>query len=174
MTRTIYGDKARFKKTYFSDYPGLYTAGDGARRDKDGNFWIIGRLDDVLNVSGHRLGTAEIESALVGHPAVAEAAVVGRPHEMKGQSVAAFVTLKTGFTESEKLISELRNHVGSVIGAIAKPDDIYCTAGLPKTRSGKIMRRLLKELVTTGKITGNITTLEDFNVIDSLQRKING
>jgi len=174
MTRTIYGDKARFKKTYFSDYPNLYTAGDGARRDKDGNFWIIGRLDDVLNVSGHRLGTAEIESALVAHPAVAEAAVVGRPHDMKGQAVAAFVTLKTGYEESEKLISDLRNHVGSVIGAIAKPDDIYCTAGLPKTRSGKIMRRLLKELVTTGKISGNVTTLEDFNVIDSLQRKISG
>jgi acetyl-CoA synthetase len=172
MTRSIYGDKARFKKTYFSDYPGLYTAGDGARRDKDGNFWIIGRLDDVLNVSGHRLGTAEIESALVAHPAVAEAAVVGRPDEMKGQAVAAFVTLKTGFDESEKLIAELRNHVGKVIGAIAKPDDIYCTPGLPKTRSGKIMRRLLKELVSTGKITGNITTLEDFTVIDSLQKKI--
>ncbi len=174
MTRTIYGDKARFKKTYFSDYPGLYTAGDGARRDKDGNFWIIGRLDDVLNVSGHRLGTAEIESALVAHPAVAEAAVVGRPDDMKGQAVAAFVTLKSGFEESEKLIIELRNHVGKVIGAIAKPDDIYCTPGLPKTRSGKIMRRLLKELVSTGKISGNITTLEDFTVIASLQKKISG
>ena len=174
MTRTIYGDKARFKKTYFSDYPGLYTAGDGARRDKDGNFWIIGRLDDVLNVSGHRLGTAEIESALVSHPAVAEAAVVGRADEMKGQAVVAFVTLKTGFEESEKLTAELRNHVGKVIGAIAKPDDIYCTPGLPKTRSGKIMRRLLKELVSTGKISGNITTLEDFTVIASLQKKISG
>ncbi len=172
MTRTIYGDKARFKKTYFSDYPGLYTAGDGARRDKDGNFWIIGRLDDVLNVSGHRLGTAEIESALVAHPAVAEAAVVGRPDDMKGQAVAAFVTLKTGYEESEKLIGELRNHVGKVIGAIAKPDDIYCTPGLPKTRSGKIMRRLLKELVTKGEISGNITTLEDYNVITALQDKV--
>ncbi|HVJ46829.1 MAG TPA: acetate--CoA ligase [Luteolibacter sp.] len=172
MTRTIYGDKARFNATYFSDYPGLYTAGDGARRDKDGNFWIIGRLDDVLNVSGHRLGTAEIESALVGHPAVAEAAVVGRPDDMKGQAVAAFVTLKTGFEESEKLVAELRAHVGSVIGAIAKPDDIYCTPGLPKTRSGKIMRRLLKELVTKGEISGNITTLEDYNVIAALQQKV--
>ncbi len=174
MTRTIYGDKARFKKTYFSDYPGLYTAGDGARRDKDGNFWIIGRLDDVLNVSGHRLGTAEIESALVAHAAVAEAAVVGRPDDMKGQAVAAFVTLKTGFEESEKLISELRNHVGKVIGAIAKPDDIHCTPGLPKTRSGKIMRRLLKELVCTGEVTGNITTLDDPGVITYLRRKIKG
>ncbi len=172
MTRAIYGDKARFKKTYFSDYPGIYTAGDGARRDKDGNFWIIGRLDDVLNVSGHRLGTAEIESALVSHPAVAEAAVVGRPDEMKGQAVAAFVTLKGNFEESEALRVELRNHVGKVIGAIAKPDDLHFAPGLPKTRSGKIMRRLLKELVCTGKISGNVTTLEDVSVIESLQRKI--
>ena len=172
MTRTIYGDKERYKKTYWSDYPGLYTAGDGARRDKDGNFWIIGRLDDVLNVSGHRLGTAEIESALVSHPAVAEAAVVGRPDEMKGQAVAAFVTLKGNFTESEQLRQELRNHVGKVIGAIAKPDDLHFAPGLPKTRSGKIMRRLLKELVSTGTISGNVTTLEDFSVIEALQRKI--
>ena len=172
MIRTIYGDKDRYKKTYWSDYPGIYTAGDGARRDKDGNFWIIGRLDDVLNVSGHRLGTAEIESALVSHPAVAEAAVVGRPDEMKGQAVSAFVTLKESFEESEPLRIELRNHVGRVIGAIAKPDDLHFAPGLPKTRSGKIMRRLLKELVCTGKISGNITTLEDISVIDALQRKI--
>ncbi len=172
MIRTIYGDKERYKKTYWSDYPGLYTAGDGARRDKDGNFWIIGRLDDVLNVSGHRLGTAEIESALVSHPAVAEAAVVGRPDDMKGQAVAAFVTLKGDFEESESLRIELRNHVGRVIGAIAKPDDLHFAPGLPKTRSGKIMRRLLKELVSTGKISGNVTTLEDFSVVEILQRKI--
>jgi acetyl-CoA synthetase len=172
MIRTIYGDKERYKKTYWSDYPGLYTAGDGARRDKDGNFWIIGRLDDVLNVSGHRLGTAEIESALVSHPAVAEAAVVGRPDDMKGQAVAAFVTLKGDFTESKELREELRNHVGKVIGAIAKPDDLHFAPGLPKTRSGKIMRRLLKELVCTGTISGNVTTLEDFSVIENLQRKI--
>jgi len=169
MARTIYGDKARFKKTYFSDYPGLYTAGDGARRDKKGNFWIIGRLDDVLNVSGHRLGTAEIESALVAHPDVAEAAVVGRPHDLKGQAVAAFVSLKTGRESSEELAKELRNHVGSVIGAIAKPDDIYFTPSLPKTRSGKIIRRLLKELLATGTITGSVTTLEDMGVIDHLK-----
>jgi acetyl-CoA synthetase len=172
MTRSIYGDKERYKKTYWSDYPGLYTAGDGARRDKEGNFWIIGRLDDVLNVSGHRLGTAEIESALVSHPAVAEAAVVGRPDEMKGQAVAAFVTLKGNYKESEILRTELRNHVGKVIGAIAKPDDLHFAPGLPKTRSGKIMRRLLKELVCTGKISGNVTTLEDFTVIEALQLKI--
>lgn len=172
MIRTIYGDKERYKKTYWSDYPGLYTAGDGARRDKDGNFWIIGRLDDVLNVSGHRLGTAEIESALVSHPAVAEAAVVGRPDDMKGQAVAAFVTLKGGFEESPELREQLRGHVGKVIGAIAKPDDLHFAPGLPKTRSGKIMRRLLKELVCTGTISGNVTTLEDFSVIESLQKKI--
>jgi len=174
MTRTIYGDKARFKKTYWSDYPGFYTAGDGARRDKDGNFWIIGRLDDVLNVSGHRLGTAEIESALVSHPAVAEAAVVGRPDDLKGQAVAAFVTLKADRQESEELRLELRNHVGSVIGAIAKPDNVYFAPGLPKTRSGKIMRRLLKELVSTGQVTGNTTTLEDFEVIANLKAQITG
>jgi acetyl-CoA synthetase len=172
MARSIYGDKERYKKTYWSDYPGIYTAGDGARRDKDGNFWIIGRLDDVLNVSGHRLGTAEIESALVSHPAVAEAAVVGRPHDMKGQAVAAFVTLKTGFEESEALRGELISHVGKVIGAIAKPDDLHFAGNLPKTRSGKIMRRLLKELVCTGTISGNITTLEDISVIETLQKKI--
>ena len=172
MIRTIHGDKARYEKTYWSDYPGLYTAGDGARRDKDGNFWIIGRLDDVLNVSGHRLGTAEIESALVAHPAVAEAAVVGRPDDLKGQAVAAFVTLKGGFDESDALREELRGHVGKVIGAIAKPDDLHFAPGLPKTRSGKIMRRLLKELVTTGDVTGNVTTLEDFSVIENLRSKV--
>jgi len=174
MTRTIYGDKTRFKKTYWSDYPGIYTAGDSARRDKDGNFWIIGRLDDVLNVSGHRLGTAEVESALVSHPAVAEAAVVGRPDDLKGQAVVAFVTLKKGFETSPALQSELRNHVGKVIGAIAKPDDLHFAPALPKTRSGKIIRRLLKELVTTGTVTGNITTLEDFSVIEQLQKSIQG
>ena len=174
MIRTIYGDKSRYKKTYWSDYPNLYTAGDGARRDKNGNFWIIGRLDDVLNVSGHRLGTAEIESALVSHPAVAEAAVIGRPDDLKGQAVCAFVTLKGNYKESEELSSQLRNHVGKVIGAIAKPDDLHFAPGLPKTRSGKIMRRLLKELVSTGKISGNVTTLEDFSVIESLQKTIAG
>ncbi len=172
MTRTIWGDRKRFKKTYWSDYKGFYTAGDGARRDKKGNFWIVGRLDDVLNVSGHRLGTAEVESALVAHDAVAEAAVVGRPHEIKGQAVVAFVTLKEGQRESAELEKKLRDHVGKVIGAIAKPDEIHFTPALPKTRSGKIMRRLLKELVATGDVTGNTTTLEDFGVIDTLKKKI--
>jgi len=174
MTRTIYGDKARFKKTYWSDYARMYTAGDGARRDKQGNFWIVGRLDDVLNVSGHRLGTAEVESALVAHPAVAEAAVVGRPDELKGQAVVAFVTLKGGKEGSDALQKELREHIGKVIGAIAKPDDLHFTPALPKTRSGKIMRRLLKELVATGNVTGNTTTLEDHGVIEALQKKIRG
>ncbi|MDE0826426.1 MAG: acetate--CoA ligase [Akkermansiaceae bacterium] len=172
MLRTIYGDKTRYKKTYWNDYPGMYTAGDGARRDKDGNFWIVGRLDDVLNVSGHRLGTAEVESALVSHKAVAEAAVVGKPHEIKGQAVVAFLTLKEGIASSDKMKVELRNHVGKVIGAIAKPDAIHITPALPKTRSGKIMRRLLKELVATGKVSGNVTTLEDYSVIAALQKEL--
>jgi acetyl-CoA synthetase len=172
MARTIHGDKPRFKKTYWADYPGQYLAGDGARRDKRGYFWIVGRLDDVLNVSGHRLGTAEVESALVSHPSVAEAAVVGRPDDLKGQAVVAFVTLKSGVETSDKLNLELRNHVGKVIGAIAKPDEIHFAPALPKTRSGKIIRRLLKELVTTGNVTGNITTLEDFGVIEQLQKSV--
>ena len=172
MTRTIYKDKPRFRKTYWSDYPGSYTAGDGAFRDKKGNFWIVGRLDDVLNVSGHRLGTAEVESALVQHKAVAESAVVGRPHEIKGQGVVAFVTLKEGIESSDALNKELRAHVASVIGAIARPDEVHFAPALPKTRSGKIMRRLLKELVSTGKVTGNITTLEDIKVIESLQKSV--
>lgn len=173
MLRTIYGDKQRYADTYWSDYDGMYTAGDGARKDKDGNIYIIGRLDDVLNVSGHRLGTAEIESALVAHPIVAEAAVVGKPHDIKGQSVSCFVTLKAEAEESEELRAELRNHVGKTIGAIAKPDAIHFAVGLPKTRSGKIMRRLLKELVATGKVTGNVTTLEDPKVLDSLKASLN-
>jgi acetyl-CoA synthetase len=168
MLRTIYGDKARYKDTYWSAYKATYLAGDGAHRDKDGNFWIEGRLDDVLNVSGHRLGTAEVESALVSHPSVAEAAVVGRPDEIKGQGVVAFVTLKEGQTSSPALAKELRNHVGNVIGAIAKPDDIRFTASLPKTRSGKIMRRLLKEICSGGQIKGDTTTLEDLSVLAQL------
>ncbi|MDX1681258.1 MAG: acetyl-coenzyme A synthetase, partial [Akkermansiaceae bacterium] len=146
----------------------------GARRDKDGNFWIIGRLDDVLNVSGHRLGTAEIESALVAHPAVAEAAVIGRPDDLKGQAVCCFVILKGKHKASEDLRQQLRGHVGKVIGAIAKPDDLHFAPGLPKTRSGKIMRRLLKELVNKGKVTGNVTTLEDPSIIDKLGEIIQG
>ncbi|MFC5049691.1 acetate--CoA ligase [Rubritalea spongiae] len=175
MLRTIYGDKKRYKDTYWSDYDGMYTAGDGAKKDKKGNVYIIGRLDDVLNVSGHRLGTAEIESALVAHPAVAEAAVIGKPHEIKGESIVCFVTLKGDYKETDELKTELRNHIGKVIGAIAKPDAIhFAPAGLPKTRSGKIMRRLLKELVNTGKVTGNVTTLEDSKVIDALEKSLKG
>ncbi|MDP0490904.1 MAG: acetate--CoA ligase [Verrucomicrobiota bacterium JB023] len=172
MTRTIWGDKRRFRKTYWSDYEGLYTAGDGAFRGPRGNFWIVGRLDDVLNVSGHRLGTAEVESALVEHQTVAEAAVVGRPHEIKGQGVIAFVTLKEGVLPNAELNQELRNHVAQIIGAIARPDEIHFAPALPKTRSGKIMRRLLKELVTKGEVSGNVTTLEDLGVIEHLQESL--
>ena len=172
MLRTIYGDRTRYRKTYWNDYPGLYTAGDGARRDKAGNFWIVGRLDDVLNVSGHRLGTAEVESALVAHKSVAEAAVVGRPHEIKGQGIVAFVTLKEGVKATDKAETELKGHVAKAIGPIARPDEIHFAPTLPKTRSGKNMRRLLKELVATGKVTGNVTTLEDLGVISSLKKDL--
>ena len=173
MLRTIYGDKGRYRKTYWNDYKGIYTAGDGARTDKQGNFWIVGRLDDVLNVSGHRLGTAEVESALVSHPDVAEAAVVGRPHEIKGQGIAAFVTLKEGVKAGSSTDRNLKAHVAKAIGAIARPDEIHLTPALPKTRSGKIMRRILKELVATGGVTGNIMTLEDFSVVSKLQENLN-
>ncbi len=168
MLRTIYGDKARFKKTYWSEVKGCYLTGDGARRDKNGYFWITGRMDDVLNVAGHRLGTAEVESALVAHEAVAEAAVVGRPDEIKGQGVVAFVTLKGGVTPSKELKERLRKHVGEAIGAIAKPDEIRFADMLPKTRSGKIMRRLLKEVAGGGAVTGDTTTLEDLSVLAKL------
>jgi acetyl-CoA synthetase len=169
MLRTIYGDEERYKSVYWGAYPDTYLAGDGARRDEDGYFWIVGRLDDVLNVSGHRLGTAEVESALVSHQSVAEAAVVGRPDDLKGQAVVAFVTLKEGYDASPALSKELKNHVGQVIGAIAKPDDIRFAGALPKTRSGKIMRRLLKEICAGGQIKGDTTTLEDLNVVAHLQ-----
>jgi acetyl-CoA synthetase len=168
MLRTIYRDKVRYRKQYWSEYRGNYFTGDGARRDEDGYFWIVGRIDDVLNVAGHRLGTSEIESALVSHPRVAEAAVVGRPDEIKGQGVCAFVTLKTNVDPTNALKSELREHVGKHIGAIAKPDEIRFAEALPKTRSGKIMRRLLKEIASGAKVTGDTTTLEDFNVLAKL------
>jgi acetyl-CoA synthetase len=168
MLRTIYGDKERYKKQYWSEFPGNYVTGDGARRDEDGYFWLVGRIDDVLNVAGHRLGTSEIESALVSHPRVAEAAVVGRPDELKGQGVVAFVTLKTGVDASRELKEELRDHVGTHIGAIAKPDEVRFAEALPKTRSGKIMRRLLKEIAGGAKVTGDTTTLEDFSVLAKL------
>lgn len=171
MLRGIFNDPDRYVRQYWSDVPGMYFSGDGARRDEDGYFWIMGRVDDVLNVSGHRLGTAEIESALVAHEAVAEAAVVGVPHEMKGQGVAAFVTLKSGFSPSEELKKELINAVSKAIGPIAKPDQVRFTDALPKTRSGKIMRRLLKELAGTGEVKGDVTTLEDFTVIARLRQE---
>jgi acetyl-CoA synthetase len=168
MLRTIYGDKARYKKQYWSDYKDSYFTGDGARRDQDGYFWIVGRIDDVLNVAGHRLGTSEIESALVSHAQVAEAAAVGRPDELKGQGLVVFVTLKTGVKPTRDLKEELRSHVGQHIGAIAKPDEVRFAEALPKTRSGKIMRRLLKEIASGATVTGDTTTLEDFSVLAKL------
>jgi acetyl-CoA synthetase len=168
MLRTIYGDPERYKEQYWSQIPGMYFAGDGARIDADGYFWLMGRVDDVLNVAGHRLSTMEIESALVAHPMVAEAAVVGRPDEVKGQAVSAFVTLKGGQAPSEENKNLLRLWVAKEIGPIAKPDDIRFTDSLPKTRSGKIMRRLLRELATNGEVKGDTTTLEDFSVLSKL------
>jgi acetyl-CoA synthetase len=168
MLRTIYGDKGRYRQQYWSEFKGNYLTGDGARRDEDSYFWIVGRIDDVLNVAGHRLGTSEIESALVSHARVAEAAVVGRADELKGQAVVAFVTLKTGVDASRELKDELRDHVAVHIGAIAKPDEVRFAEALPKTRSGKIMRRLLKEIANGAKVTGDTTTLEDFSVLARL------
>jgi acetyl-CoA synthetase len=171
MLRTIWGDDDRYVQTYFSKWPGrpdLYFPGDGAKRDDDGYYWILGRVDDVLNVAGHRIGTMEVESALVEHPAVAEAAVVGKAHELKGQALAAFVTLRDGYKANTSLRDELRNFVGEKIGAIAKPDDILFSADLPKTRSGKIMRRLLRD-IAEGRALGDTTTLADPNVVASLK-----
>ena len=169
MARTIWGDPARYQQAYFADIPGSYMTGDGARCDEDGYYWLMGRVDDVINVSGHRLGTMEIESALVAHSKVAEAAVVGRPDDLKGQAIAAFVTLEEGHEPTEALKQELREWVAKEIGALARPDDLRFTQLLPKTRSGKIMRRLLRELATTGTVTGDTTTLEDFGVIAKLR-----
>jgi len=174
MLRSIYNDSERYEKTYWSDVPGYYFTGDGARRDSDGYFWIMGRVDDVINVSGHRLGTMEIESALVAHEAVAEAAVVGIPHEMKGQGIAAFVTLETGRQADEALKKDLIAWVRKQIGALATPDQIRFTESLPKTRSGKIMRRLLKEVAGGGEVKGDVTTLEDFSVLAKLKEKDEG
>jgi acetyl-CoA synthetase len=169
MLRTLWGDDERYKQAYWSEIPGCYFAGDGARRDERGYFWIMGRVDDVINVSGHRLGTAEVESALVSHEAVAEAAVVGRPDDIKGQAIAAFVTLEGGRTGGDDLKNELRAHVAKEIGALAKPDDIRFTDALPKTRSGKIMRRLLREIASGSKVAGDVTTLEDLSVLEKLR-----
>ena len=174
MMRTVYGDPDRFRRTYWEHIPptnGKYTyfAGDGARKDEDGYFWVMGRVDDVLNVSGHRLGTMEVESALVSHPAVAEAAVVGKPDDLKGEEVVAFVTLEGTYQPSEELSKELKKHVVNEIGAIARPGEIRFTDALPKTRSGKIMRRLLRNLASGQEISGDTSTLEDRSVLDKLR-----
>ena len=156
------------RRHYWERIPGVYMTGDAARRDEDGYYWVLGRVDDVMNVSGHRLSTMEIESALVQHPAVAEAAVVGKPHEITGQAVACFVTLKKGDWNHEELGEELRKWVAHEIGSFAKPEQIRFTDALPKTRSGKIMRRLLREIVTSNAVTGDVTTLEDLSVVTRL------
>jgi acetyl-CoA synthetase len=170
MLRTIYKDDQRYRDTYWGRWPGKYFTGDGAKRDRDGYFWILGRVDDVLNVAGHRIGTMEVESALVSHPAVAEAAVVGKPHELKGQALVAFVILRAGAAQSPGLADELKRHVAAKIGAIARPEDIIFTAELPKTRSGKIMRRLLKD-IAAGRALGDVTTLADPAVVQALKQK---
>ncbi len=168
MLRTIYGDPERFKEQYWSRYPGIYFTGDGAKIDSDGYFWVLGRVDDVMNVAGHRLSTMEIESALVDHQSVAEAAVIGKTHELKGQAVSAFVLLKDGVDPGDTLLDELKKHVARKIGPIARPDDIFFTADLPKTRSGKIMRRLLRD-VAEGRALGDTTTLLDANIVENLR-----
>jgi acetyl-CoA synthetase len=167
--RTVYGDHERFVQTYFSAYRGKYFTGDGCRRDEDGYYWITGRVDDVLNISGHRLGTAEIESALVSHPKVAEAAVVGYPHDIKGQGIYVYVTLVAGEDGSEELERDLRQHVRHEISPIATPDIIHFTPALPKTRSGKIMRRILRKIAENefGSL-GDTSTLADPSLVDSL------
>jgi acetyl-CoA synthetase len=174
MMRTVYGDPDRFRRTYWEHIPPkdgqyFYFAGDGARKDEDGYFWVMGRVDDVINVAGHRLGTMEIESALVSHPAVAEAAVVGKPDEVKGNDIVAFVTLDSTFSPSDELVNELKKHVVQEIGAIARPGEIRFSDALPKTRSGKIMRRLLRSLAAGQEVSGDTSTLEDRSVLDKLR-----
>lgn len=168
MLRGLWGDPRRYQQVYWTEVPNSYFTGDGCRQDKDGYFWIVGRIDDVLNVAGHRIGTAEVESALVSHPKVAEAAVVGRPDDLKGQALVAFVTVKGGVTADAKLREELRAHVAQEIGPVAKPDDIRFAEALPKTRSGKIMRRILKQIASGSEVKGDTTTLEDLNVLAKL------
>jgi acetyl-CoA synthetase len=170
MMRTIWGDPERYKQQYWSRFPGMYFTGDGARRDEDGYFWLLGRVDDVLNVAGHRIGTMEVESALVSHPAVAEAAVIGISDELKGQAVAAFVTPRGGAQADDALARELRDHVTKHIGAIARPDKVFFTAELPKTRSAKIMRRLLRD-VAEGRVPGDTTTLTDPTVLAAIKQQ---
>jgi acetyl-CoA synthetase len=170
MARTLYKDDERFMQSYWTQVPGTYFTGDGARCDEDGYFWVVGRIDDVLNVAGHRIGTAEIESALVSHPSVAEAAAVGRPDDLKGQALVVFVTLKTGHTADKALKAKLTEHIDREIGKFARPDSIRFTDALPKTRSGKIMRRLLKEIASgVLETTGDTSTLEDLGVLAKLR-----
>jgi len=170
MLRGIYGDPQRYQDQYWSRFPGVYFTGDGAKRDRDGYFWLLGRVDDVMNISGHRVSTMEVESALVDHPLVAEAAVIGRPHEIKGQAIAAFVTLRDGAKGSRELQEELKGHVARKIGALARPDDIIFAGDLPKTRSGKIMRRLLRD-IAEGRALGDTTTLADPGVVARLKER---
>ena len=167
----IWGDPKRFEEQYWSRVPGSYFTGDAARRDDDGYYWVLGRVDDVMNVSGHRLSTMEVESSLVRHPAVAEAAVVGKPHEITGQAVCAFVTLKQGDWDQDELGQRTAQWVAKEIGAFARPEEIRFTDALPKTRSGKIMRRLLREIVLQRGVTGDVTTLEDLSVVVSLSSR---
>ena len=170
MLRGIYRDPQRFAAQYWSKYPGIYFTGDGAKVDEEGYFWLLGRVDDVMNISGHRVSTMEVESALVDHPHVAEAAVIGRPHEIKGQAIAAFVTIKDGTPTSKELVEELKAHVAKKIGALARPDDLIFASDLPKTRSGKIMRRLLRD-IAEGKVLGDTTTLADPSVVAAIKEK---
>ncbi len=174
MLRTIFGNHERYRAGYFSEIDGVYFAGDGARRDADGYFWIMGRVDDVINVAGHRLSTMEVESALVSHPKVAEAAVVGRPDELKGQAIVAFVTPRRGVTADDALAQELRAHVTAQIGALARPEEVRFAEALPKTRSGKIMRRLLREVASGSTARGDTTTLEDQGVLEALAQSFAG
>jgi acetyl-CoA synthetase len=169
MLRTIFGDDERYRQQYWSQVPHAYFTADGARQDEDGDFWLMGRVDDVINVAGHRLSTMEVESALVHHDKVAEAAVVGKPDEIKGEALACFVTLVGGIEPSPELKKELREHVAQEIGALARPDDIRFTEALPKTRSGKIMRRLLRDIAGGRTTTGDTTTLEDYSVLARLR-----
>jgi acetyl-CoA synthetase len=169
MARGVWGDPERFKEIYFSRFPGYYLTGDGARVDEDGYFWIMGRLDDVINVSGHRIGTMELESTFVAHPAVAEAAVVGMPHEIKGEAIYAYIVLKEGYQPSEELRKELIQHIRKEIGPVATPDVIQFVSGLPKTRSGKIMRRILRKIAAgIYDDLGDTTTLADPSVVEEI------
>jgi acetyl-CoA synthetase len=168
MLRGIYGDPARYLKTYWSRFPGMYFAGDGAKRDEEGYLWLLGRVDDVMNVAGHRISTAEVESALVDHRSVAEAAVVGKTDAISGQAIFAYVILKSGQEPSDTLSIQLREHVAYVIGPIARPKFLMFVPDLPKTRSGKIMRRLLRD-IAEGRPLGDVTTLADANVVDTIR-----